>query len=409
MVEDSFSQIIHQLVDKTRQGFLSSGDTLEYMANSTFVDNPTSQSQLARVDEIWGLLQYNCPVIVGSKSAASGGVLPHDSPNIIEKVAGKKGSDDRWLLLEFLLKLILLRELTIASWLTYGIQKSDTIRGNERSSTPFTQPTDVFVSGCGHLFMVFQSAKCRDLWSVLFLNDEGGYLEVPALGDWSVFQQDVITSMGPYPCFGHIMGSTRPIMTISHPICVFIKSHEQGRLSHDHSFYRLVEETIQNVIHCPVVLHHMVRSTLKNPDEVAEKHRFLAVTPLQWIRHLLIGKDPKSRKISRKHIYIQKCLVNDWVKASTESTFEWYPSLGGFLLLTVFMKLCLIRGLIAAVKLAFAPEGIDLKVQVHSSGPPCLLDNFLSHWNGVLLLKGLIYDAYIVTTQLYRIRLLASP
>ncbi|KAG1834661.1 hypothetical protein DFJ58DRAFT_847554 [Suillus subalutaceus] len=29
--------------------------------------------------------------------------------------------------------------------------------------------------------------------------------------------------------------------------------------------------------------------------------------------------------------------------------------------------------------------------------------------HGVLLLKGLIYDAYIVTTQLYRIRLLASP
>jgi hypothetical protein len=75
--------------------------------------------------------------------------------------------------------------------------------------------------------MVFQNAKRRDLWSVLFLNDEGGYLEVPgkkgdwvsvyssvnpplyvafdtpilrklASGDWSVFQRDVITSMGPY-------------------------------------------------------------------------------------------------------------------------------------------------------------------------------------------------------------------
>ncbi|KAG2040990.1 hypothetical protein BDR03DRAFT_947874 [Suillus americanus] len=194
------------------------------MADSTFVGNPTSQSLLARVDEIRGLLCYNCPVIVGSKSAAIGGGLPHDSPNIAEKVAGrehiyldqdmidqyagKKGSDDRRLLLKFLLKVILLHELTIASWLTYGIQKSNAVRGNEGSSTPFTQPTDVFVSGCGHLFIVYRSAKHRDLWSVLFLNDEGGYLELPAFdtpilrklasGDWSVFQRDVITSMGPY-------------------------------------------------------------------------------------------------------------------------------------------------------------------------------------------------------------------
>ncbi|KAG2040989.1 hypothetical protein BDR03DRAFT_947873 [Suillus americanus] len=48
------------------------------------------------------------------------------------------------------------------------------------------------------------------------------------------------------------------------------------------------------------------------------------------------------------------------------------------------MKLCLIRGLIATVKLAFASERIDLKVQVQSSGPPCSLENFLSQWNGWL-------------------------
>jgi hypothetical protein len=125
------------------------------------------------------------------------------------------------------LKVILLRELTIAPRLTYGIQKSDVVCGNKRSSTPFTQPTDVFVSGCGHLFIVFPNAKRQDPWSVLSLNDEGGYLKVPgkkgdwvsvypsvdpalyvavdtpilrklASGDWSVFQRDVITSMGPY-------------------------------------------------------------------------------------------------------------------------------------------------------------------------------------------------------------------
>ncbi|KAG1873790.1 hypothetical protein F4604DRAFT_1925369 [Suillus subluteus] len=151
----------------------------------------------------------------------------------------------------------------------------------------------------------------------------------------------------------------------------------------------------------------MVMSTLKNPDRVAEKRRVQEIiqyiqntcptvsgsdSPAIYSKFIEVhaysgchsGKDPKSRKISRKHIYIQKCLVNDWVKASTESTFEWYPSLGGFLLLTIFMKLCSIRGLMATVKLAFASEGIDLKVQVHSSGPPCSLDNFLSQWNGWL-------------------------
>ncbi|KAG1855436.1 hypothetical protein C8R48DRAFT_309524 [Suillus tomentosus] len=214
----------YQLVDETRRGFLHDNDILEYMANSTFADNPTPESQLTRMDEIRDLVRNNCPVIVGSKSAAIGGGLLHDGPNVAEKVAGrehiyldqdlinqwlsKKSPNGRWLLLTFLLKVILLREFTIISWLTYGIRKSDSIHGNGRCSTPFTQPTDFFVSGCGHLFIIFKSAKDRKVRSILFLNDEGGYLEVPAVntsvlrrlaaGDWSVFQRDVITSMGPY-------------------------------------------------------------------------------------------------------------------------------------------------------------------------------------------------------------------
>ncbi|KAG2081186.1 hypothetical protein BD769DRAFT_1551800 [Suillus cothurnatus] len=150
----------------------------------------------------------------------------------------------------------------------------------------------------------------------------------------------------------------------------------------------------------------MAKSTLKNPDrQVVKEQRVQEI--IQYIRNTCptvsgsdspvvnsifvdvraysgchSGKDPKSRKIARKHIYIQKRLVDDWVKASTERTF--WPDIGGFLLLTVFMKLCLIRGLIAAVKLAFASEDIDLKVQVHSSGGPCSLENFLSQWNGWL-------------------------
>lgn len=211
-----------------------------------------------------------------------------------------------------------------------------------------------------------------------------------------------------------LISSTRP-MTISYPLCVFIESREQGRLSHDHPFYRLVEETIQNVIHCPVVLHHMARSTLDTLDEVVEKQRVQEI--IQYMQNTCPtfsgsdspaldstfvdvraysgchgGKDPKSRKIARKHIYIQKCLVDEWVKASAELKADWYPYTGGFLLLTVFMKLCLIRGLIATVKLAFASEGVDLKVRVPSSGSPCSLENFLSQWNGWLEFKKSVYS-----------------
>ena len=81
---------LYQLIEETRQGFLCSSDILEYMARSTFVDKPTPQSQLARVGAIQDLLRYKCPVVVGSKSAAIGGGLRHDSPNIADKVAGRE-------------------------------------------------------------------------------------------------------------------------------------------------------------------------------------------------------------------------------------------------------------------------------------------------------------------------------
>ncbi|KAG2365724.1 hypothetical protein BDR07DRAFT_1397991 [Suillus spraguei] len=95
------------------------------------------------------------------------------------------------------------------------------------------------------------------------------------------------------------------------------------------------------------------------------------------------GKDPKSRKLARKHVYIQEHLVDDWVKASTTDNIgKYHSSHQPFLLLTVFMKLCLIRGLIAAVKLAFTSQDIDVKYQAHDS--PFSLANFLSQWNGWL-------------------------
>ncbi|KAG1770378.1 hypothetical protein EV702DRAFT_1271084 [Suillus placidus] len=59
---------------------------------------------------------------------------------------------------------------------------------------------------------------------------------------------------------------------------------------------------------------------------------------------------------------------------------EYYPSEREFWLLTVFMNLCLIRGLIAVVKLAFTSQDIDVKYQAHGSS--CSLASFLSQWNG---------------------------
>jgi len=54
-------------------------------------------------------------------------------------------------------------------------------------------------------------------------------------------------------------------------------------------------------------------------------------------------------------------------------------------LLTIFMKLCLIRGLVAAVKFSFASEDMNVKDEAH--GSPCSLENFLSQWNGWLEFK----------------------
>ncbi|KAG1795545.1 hypothetical protein EV424DRAFT_1547508 [Suillus variegatus] len=195
-------------------------------------------------------------------------------------------------------------------------------------------------------------------------------------------------------------------MTISYPLCVFLESREE-RLSPDHYFYRVVEETIQNVIHCPTVLHYMVRSTLQNLDEVAEKQRAQEITQyLQTTRPTVSGsdspamnstfvdvraytacqggKDSRSRRLARKHIYIQKRLVDDWMNlASTNSTIVGNYSFDReFRLLTIFVKLCLIRGLIAVVRLAFTSQDVDVKYEAH--GSPCLLTNFLLQWNGWL-------------------------
>jgi hypothetical protein len=84
----------------------------------------------------------------------------------------------------------------------------------------------------------------------------------------------------------------------------------------------------------------MVRNTLENPEEAAEKQR--AEEIIQYLKntcptvsgsdspvldrafvdvraYMGCAKDPKSRKIARKHIYIQKRLIDEWMKASTDT------------------------------------------------------------------------------------------
>lgn len=82
-------------------------------------------------------------------------------------------------LLSFLFKLILLREFTIAAWSIYGTDKRASGSGDVRSSTPFSPHPDVWVSGCGHVFVSYRRGKSRDPQSVVFLNDEGGYIDIP--------------------------------------------------------------------------------------------------------------------------------------------------------------------------------------------------------------------------------------
>jgi len=59
----------YKLVEEARKTFLDSSNIVEYMARSTFVDEPTPEAQQAREKDIRDFLQYRCPVIIGKKSA----------------------------------------------------------------------------------------------------------------------------------------------------------------------------------------------------------------------------------------------------------------------------------------------------------------------------------------------------
>ncbi|KAG2116586.1 uncharacterized protein F5147DRAFT_673586 [Suillus discolor] len=174
-------------------------------------------------------------------------------------------------------------------------------------------------------------------------------------------------------------------MTVSYPLCVFLESRDRGKLPAGHPFCHLVRETVHSAILDLPILHHMARNTLENPDEVAVKQRAQEIIQhLQNTPPTFSGSDSPVMhstfidvrpKDTRKHIYVQKRLVDNWMKEFTKNTTSSY-------LLTIFMRLCLIRGLIAVIKLAFASE--EIKVKPDARGSPCSLENFLSQWNGWL-------------------------
>ena len=62
-------------------------------------------------------------------------------------------------------------------------------------------------------------------------------------------------------------------MTISYPLCVFLESREQRKLSTRHPFYQVTLEALQDIIKCPLILDYMAKTTLAHPDEDAVKQR----------------------------------------------------------------------------------------------------------------------------------------
>jgi len=189
-------------------------------------------------------------------------------------------------------------------------------------------------------------------------------------------------------------------MAMSYPMCVFLESREK-RLPVHHPFYRVVEQTLQSVIQCPVVMRYLAMNTLENSDSVTEEQRAQEIinylqnscptfsgsnspamdsTFVDMRAYSGCGKDRKSRKTTRKHVYIQKCLVDTWVKAFHKSN---NPQ-GYFSLLTFLVKLCLLRGLTAAVIATFTSGNVRDNTAHPCSAwhkSPCTLERFLSRWN----------------------------
>jgi len=140
---------------------------------------------------------------------------------------------------------------------------------------------------------------------------------------------------------------------MSYPLCVFLESRKQQKLPVHHPFYRLIEGTLQNFTQheCPVAVQYMARHTLGHEkllfDTAIEKQRVddiirylqnfcptvsgsdspaMDSTFVDMRAYSGCGKDPKSREIVRKHVYIQKRLVDAWMKAYFHTKNYFFPN-----------------------------------------------------------------------------------
>ncbi|KAJ8583353.1 RNA-binding domain-containing protein [Rhizopogon salebrosus TDB-379] len=243
----------------------------------------------------------------------------------------------------------------------------------------------------------------------------------------------------------HIIESPRRIVVVvaEKEMSAFNFNRDHEKLPVDHPFYDFVKVTLQHVVESPLVLRYMAQNTLQNeplPDEVMGEQRVQEI--IQYLKincptvsgsdsatmypttlvatraYLGCGQDRKSRKLARKHVYIQKSLIDGWMERRSDPN----SSRGHFFLLTFLMKLCLLRGLIVAVKIAFMSEDIDAKNLTH--GPPrpvhdssSSFECLLCEWNVWLRLRyfykaGIKYnydpDGIIFSVGLCHVRVSAS-
>jgi len=135
---------------------------------------------------------------------------------------------------------------------------------------------------------------------------------------------------------------------MTHPLCVFLESREQGKLPNNHPFHFVVEETVQNIAQSPLILHYLAETTLGNapyPDEAIKEQRVQEIiqylqnncptfsgsdSPTMQARltdvraYADCGKlDLKSKMVARKHVYIQKNLVDAWMDSYIASPLNW--------------------------------------------------------------------------------------
>jgi hypothetical protein len=126
---------------------------------------------------------------------------------------------------------------------------------------------------------------------------------------------------------------------MSYPLCVFLDSCAQVRLSVDHPFYYLVYESFDYFIRSPFLLRDAAAlRKLRGDDEAVKKQRVEEIKQYMQTNFPTVsgsdstakelttlvrtraysschGEDYKSKKPARKHVYIQKSLVDAWMNS----------------------------------------------------------------------------------------------